>query len=350
MTMDRICVSGILTLLLPVIAIRAQDSPSISFESIVASGVPCSTDEDCDTGNQCMFGDCIGNECAYGYVDPCCSNSGVCYDGDPCTLDWSCNGAGVCDYPPLPNGSFCNAHRCMLSGSCQNGSCVGPWRECPFGSACQVNGSSVCLILPYEEGTLHLTDLLGAYEPNRSRTIELHWGHDWYHLNRLAFRFSGTCAVGVGQCPGTQTPGVAGAYTLALPPVILAPPGNYSLCQTAPGEQVPMDKNIFYDVSRRGSLLDGPTLTFNYRMRTDCDLQSPPVLVIDEFTVEYAGRRMFDANGDALVDLLDHETFATCLIDNDGETPPECAYFDRDRNDRVDLLDTATFQNSFLRD
>ena len=55
-----------------------------------------------------------------------------------------------------------------------------------------------------------------------------------------------------------------------------------------------------------------------------------------------------DCNSDGTVNLLDYESFLTCVTGpNGGPVSPECACFDFNDDDDVDLLDFAAFQVSF---
>ena len=69
---------------------------------LVAGGLPCVTDSDCDDGNVCTFELCSNGTCAYGVLDPCCPPLGPC----PCTEDGDCKigccnpATGLCQPPP----------------------------------------------------------------------------------------------------------------------------------------------------------------------------------------------------------------------------------------------------------
>lgn len=81
--------------------------------------------------------------------------------------------------------------------------------------------------------------------------------------------------------------------------------------------------------------------------RHHCVTQTPPSVVIDTVALELTGRRMFDANGDASVDLLDFVTMSECLDGPGGVAPAECALFDTDGDEDVDLTDFLKFQRLF---
>lgn len=322
--------------------IQEEDSVSVA-----SSGTACLIDADCDTGDPCRIPRCDPhlNECRNGFYDPCCPNDGICYDGDPCTLDWSCDGDEFCDYPPMSDGDVCRTEdRCMPFGLCQQGACVGPQVECPFGAECQQQGRVRCLIEPYESAVVDLTPLLGSYDANTTRNVYVDWGTDWYHLNHLDFRFSGTYTLGMRDCDGILTETRA-QVTLETDPSILYP--RIQSLDGKPDESVSVNRWIPYDTSGEGPVLGGRLLiTFEYRARTDCVVLSEPLLVIEEFTLEYSGRRMFDANGDGLANLLDYELLTECLGGPDEPKQLECSIFDGNIDERIDLADFSSFQNS----
>jgi hypothetical protein len=172
----------------------------------------------------------------------------------------------------------------------------------------------------------------------------LDWGFEWYELNHIDFTITGTYASGLRDCNGVLT-NTDALFTINTDPNILVPSTIYGFSNTG-GTTTPISEWMPYDASQQGGILGGLLLiTFEYRALTNCSVLSNPVLTIDEFKVEYSGRRMFDANGDALIDLSDYREFAGCI---DGPSEPkgvECSFFDRDGNNRVDLTDFAAFQN-----
>ncbi len=76
----------------------------------------CSVSADCDDGNPCTTGTCIGGGCAF------FTNSDPCDDGRPCTINDTCSG-GTCagtlkDCSSVSN--FCNLGQCnVVTGSCE---------------------------------------------------------------------------------------------------------------------------------------------------------------------------------------------------------------------------------------
>lgn len=55
-----------------------------------------------------------------------------------------------------------------------------------------------------------------------------------------------------------------------------------------------------------------------------------------------------DCNADGTVNLFDFESFLTCVSGpNGGPVSPDCACFDFNDDDDVDLIDVAAFQRAF---
>jgi hypothetical protein len=84
---------------------------------------------DCDDGTFCTVNDkCDGaGQCAGGPPNTCGLQPGDC---DQVTCD---EGAQSCTLTPLPSGASCTpGDLCQVGGTCQNGLCIGPAKDCFF--------------------------------------------------------------------------------------------------------------------------------------------------------------------------------------------------------------------------
>ncbi|MEM9458915.1 MAG: hypothetical protein AAGF11_32350 [Myxococcota bacterium] len=141
----------------------------------------------CESGSQCLFAECISGTCVSNAYLP----SGTpCDDGDPATVNDSCDGAGTCEgevtcpggcnnpppchfgpgqciddpfggptcyYSSTFNGDICDGgNQCILS-ECINGGCTNTWflsdgTPCDDGDACTFNdhcdGAGACTGTP----------------------------------------------------------------------------------------------------------------------------------------------------------------------------------------------------------
>jgi len=134
--------------------------------------VSCSTDADCDDGNACTTGECLGDTCLFTYVggEGCCETDDECDDGDECTqamciegqctyimpdplccaTDADCDDldvctadaclAGQCTHTKLDNcctdNLECNDAKTCTSDLCIYGKCVHPVDSSVAGCAC----------------------------------------------------------------------------------------------------------------------------------------------------------------------------------------------------------------------
>lgn len=313
----------------------------------------CLTDTDCETGDLCFVGECnqLEQECDYFFLDPCCPTDGVCFDGDPCTEDWSCSADGRCDYPPLPEGAWCfDDDLCTVGDTCRDGLCVGTPLQCPYGSACNYRYGR-CEISPSESLLVNLPLLIGLYEPGVSRSIDVSWGIPWYHMNSITVHWSGTVRYSVVDCLGVpHDRGYGGATTVSFaePPLRAVYHDNIG----QPGALRPLIGPVLFGIENVGTRLGaGATVTIEFEAyEHHCITQTPPSIVIDAVALELTGRRMFDTNGDASVDLLDFVTLSDCLDGPGKVAPAECALFDPDGDEDVDLTDLLKFQRLFRYD
>lgn len=83
----------------------------------------CSTDEECETGYECVAGicqliacqpDCAGKECG---DDGCGGICGVCDDGNPCSKNL-CTESGLCIAENKPNEMPCGEGMWCINGDC----------------------------------------------------------------------------------------------------------------------------------------------------------------------------------------------------------------------------------------
>jgi cysteine-rich repeat protein len=75
--------------------------------------------EECDDGNT-SDGDCCSSSCTLNPAGSPCTS-----DGESCTVD-TCDGAGLCQYQALADGSSCDdSDQCTVPDECSSGLCVG---------------------------------------------------------------------------------------------------------------------------------------------------------------------------------------------------------------------------------
>ena len=92
-------------------------------------GCTCTTDNDCGTGDLCVYGlECVVGKCSAGFADSC-------DDENPCTTD-SCLAASGCVH--ATNTSWCSdGDPCTVGDTCATGACVaGPPKACNDGNPC----------------------------------------------------------------------------------------------------------------------------------------------------------------------------------------------------------------------
>ncbi len=92
--------------------------------------VPLPDGTGCDDECLCTLNEyCLAGTCFPGVIiDPCCCQSGPCFDDNPCTNDWSCRN-GVCDYPPEHDRMACDdGETCTARDECQDGVCLAQQR------------------------------------------------------------------------------------------------------------------------------------------------------------------------------------------------------------------------------
>jgi hypothetical protein len=125
----------------------------------VLSGIPCDDEDGCTLEDSCFVGVCSGIQrncddgnictedgcdavlgCYYDVIDNPCCIGGVsrCDDGNPCTNDgcdpdtlaciWEFNSASCNDYNP-----------CTVNDSCEEGDCVGTFKNCSDGNDCTLD-------------------------------------------------------------------------------------------------------------------------------------------------------------------------------------------------------------------
>src|SRR5262245_1917353 len=87
--------------------------------------------EQCDDGNT-VAGDCCSPTCTFEPAGQACD------DGNVCTINSTCDGAGVCTVVGFTDGTPCNdGNACTTADSCAAGACVGgPPPNCNDGNIC----------------------------------------------------------------------------------------------------------------------------------------------------------------------------------------------------------------------
>ncbi|MEM9069147.1 MAG: hypothetical protein AAGE52_11605 [Myxococcota bacterium] len=135
---------------------------------------PCSTDEDCNDGQECTIDSCgVGGECRFnpinercpgeqicepvrGCVDePSCTSDAECDDGFECTLD-SCGVGGECRNMPLDElcasvgpGSTCNPSTGMAGSGCTEATGCERDEDCDDGVECTLDACGVDMMCDF---------------------------------------------------------------------------------------------------------------------------------------------------------------------------------------------------------
>ncbi len=144
------CTEG---LCVPGQALECDDADSCTSDGCVAGacsnvtlplGSPCDDDDSCTEADTCTADGCVG--------DP----GIVCDDGNPCTLDACTDGA--CTATPLADASPCDAgDPCAVTSACTEGECLTVQaKDCDDGNECTQDlcAQGVCDHPPVADGTL----------------------------------------------------------------------------------------------------------------------------------------------------------------------------------------------------
>lgn len=160
----------------------SADSPSADALDAANScpggpGCPCHTDQDCGTGNPCIYGvACEAQACTAGFLDPCedddpcttdscglpagCShtwNEHWCSDGDPCTTGDTCSQGACVSGPPkaCDDANPCTNDSCVVSQGCQfafNTMQCAEANDCVEASFCTMGGCQQGKAKPCDDG------------------------------------------------------------------------------------------------------------------------------------------------------------------------------------------------------
>ncbi|MEC8024633.1 MAG: LamG-like jellyroll fold domain-containing protein, partial [Myxococcota bacterium] len=149
-TIGDTCIQG---LCVPGQGLECNDGDSCTTDGCVAGsctfvelelGSPCDDNDSCTEEDTCTATGCVG--------DPAI----LCDDGNSCTLD-TCTD-GECTTTPIADGTTCDASDlCIVTSTCQAGVCTAvETKPCDDGNECTQNlcADGVCEHPPVEDGTL----------------------------------------------------------------------------------------------------------------------------------------------------------------------------------------------------
>ncbi len=120
---DGVCVGGVLLSCNDGNLCTDDSCDNLSGCQYVANSDPCDDQNTCTISDMCVDGECVGE----GSLD--------CDDANPCTKD-ICLPGGGCDHEDIL-GSCTDGDPCTLNDSCQAGQCVpGPALDCDDGNPC----------------------------------------------------------------------------------------------------------------------------------------------------------------------------------------------------------------------